>query len=175
MIDARAGEPEAKRAGHGSLGPSGIGRAMSVGVSPHRLNGAVEIGIVMKQGGDREQEGGKARGRNVHRIVDLRRGKAERLVARRAVADHAVGGVDRLVGHHARQAENRAPHDRRHHGVGEILGEALDGGARHACLVERARVAADDLGNGFTPCFDPALIERIGNGGDMLIETASGR
>ena len=118
------------------------------------LDGAVEIGIGMKQGSDREEEGGKARGRKIDHIVDLRSGPAERLVARRAVADHAVGGVDRLVGHHARQAEQRAPHDRRHDGVGEILGEALDGGARHAGFIERARVAADDLGHRFAPCFE---------------------
>ena len=87
------------------------------------------------------------------------------------MADHAVGGVDRLVGHHAGQAEKRAPEDRRHHAVGEILGEALDGRARHARLVERARVAADDLGDGFAPRLEAARVERIGHGGDMLIET----
>ena len=68
-----------------------------------------------------------------------------------------------------------APHvHRRHDGVGEILGEALDGRARDACFIERARVAADDLGHGFAPSFDATLVERIGNGSDMLIEAPLG-
>ena len=38
------------------------------------------------------------------------------------------------------------PEDRRrHHAVGEILGQALDCGARHAGLVELGRIAPDDL------------------------------
>ena len=42
--------------------------------------------------------------------------------------------------------------------------------ARDAGLVEDARVAADDLGHRFAPGFEPALIQRIGHGGDMVIE-----
>ena len=55
------------------------------------------------------------------------------------MADHAVGGVDRLVERAARQAAERDPEERRDHAVGEILGQALDRGARDARLVERCR------------------------------------
>ena len=91
---------------------------------------------------------------------------------RRAMADHAVGGVDRLVGHHTRQTEQRAPHHRRHHGVGVILGKALDGRARNSCFIMSARVSRPTiLATASRLSFDAALVERIGNGSDMLIKT----
>ena len=60
-------------------------------------------------------------------------------IALGAMADHAVGGVDRLVDGGARQSADRHPEGGRHHAVGEILGEALDRRARDAGLVERAQ------------------------------------
>ena len=57
----------------------------------------------------------------------------------RAVADHAVGGVDRLVGGRRRQAADRQPERRRDDAVGEILGEALDRSARRRRLRRGAR------------------------------------
>ena len=148
---------------------------MTVRVFPHRLKRAADIGIVMKPGGERDPQRGEPRGREVDHIVDFRGGLAERLVARRPVADHAVGGVDRLVGDHAGQAEKHAPETRRHDTIGEILGETFDGRARDAGFIEGARIAADDLSHRFAPGFEPARIERIGNGGDVLVEAASGR
>ena len=50
----------------------------------------------------------------------------------------------------------------------------LDRRARHAGLVERGRVAADDLGDGGAPRLDSALIERIGDRGDMEKEALLG-
>ena len=61
------------------------------------------------------------------------------------VADHAVGGVDRLVERAADEAAERGPQDRRDDAVGEILRQALDRRARDARLVQRLRIAADDL------------------------------
>ena len=52
--------------------------------------------------GDREERG-KPRGRQVDEIVEPRRRPAEVGVAGRAVADHAVGGIDGLVECGARQ------------------------------------------------------------------------
>ena len=74
-------------------------------------------------------------------------------VARRAVADHAVGGVDRLVGGDARQSEHAAPDRRRHHRVGEILRQALHRRAHHASLIEALRIAADNVRDGVAPAF----------------------
>ena len=61
------------------------------------------------------------------------------------VADHAVGGVDRLVGRRARQAAEGHPERRRDDPVGEVLRQALDRGAGDAGRVEALRVAADDV------------------------------
>ena len=55
----------------------------------------------------------------------------------RPVADHAVGGVDRLVGRMPGRPATQPQNGRRHHAVGEVLGQALDRGPHHARLVER--------------------------------------
>ena len=90
---------------------------MPVRVFPHGHQRAADIGIVMKPGGKRDPQRGEPRGRKIDYIVDLGGRPAERLMKRRAMADHAVGGVDRLVRHHARQAEKHAPETRRHDGI----------------------------------------------------------
>jgi hypothetical protein len=79
---------------------------------------------------------GEARGGQVQQIVEAGRGPAEMPVALGSVADHAVGGIDRLVDDDARQAEQRKPQGRRHHGVGGVLGQTLDGAAGDAGAVE---------------------------------------
>ena len=55
-----------------------------------------------------EEQRDEPRGREVHEVVEARRGPAEGLVARRAVADHAVGGVRRPCRARRRRAR-RAP------------------------------------------------------------------
>ena len=66
--------------------------------------------------------------------------------------------------------EQHAPEARRHDAVGEILGEAFDGRAGDAGLIESACVAADDLRHRLAPGFEPARIKRLGHGRDMLIK-----
>ena len=89
----------------------------------------------------------------------------------RAMADHAVGGVDRFVADAARKPAERQPKSWRDDTIGKILGEALDRGAGDASLVKRRDVTADDFcrrgpgrrqsgGKGF------------GNGKDVGIEAA---
>jgi hypothetical protein len=88
------------------------------------------------------------------------------------MADHAVGGIDRLVGEGARQPRHHHPEQRRHDPVGEILGQALDGGTADRGLVEGGRVAADDLRHGAPPAFDTFPLERTRDGGDMVVQAA---
>ena len=86
------------------------------------------------------------------------------------MADHAVGGIDRLVDRRPRQPRHDEPEERRDDAVGEVLGEALDGGARDAGLVERVGIAADDLGHGLAAGGEPLLLQRGRDGADVHIE-----
>ena len=61
------------------------------------------------------------------------------------MADHAVGGVDRLVECGAGEPGNGQPEHRRDDAVGEILRKAFDRRARDAGLVERRGIASDDV------------------------------
>ena len=78
------------------------------------------------------------------------------------VADHAVGGVDRLVERAADEAAERGPQDRRDDAVGEILRQALDRRARDARPVQHIRIAADDLRDRAAPLIE-ARIEAVGD------------
>ena len=99
------------------------------------------------EGGARE-EGRREPGRDpARRVVRPRRRSSEPQVARVAVADHAVEGVERLVGEEPRQAEEHVPEERRDHPVREVLGERFDGCAGDAGAVEARRVAPDDVGD----------------------------
>ena len=75
-------------------------------------------------------------------------------MARAAVADHAVCGVDGLVGRRRRQAADRQPQGRRHDAVGEILGQALD--RRRATRLPR-RAARDRARRSSRPPCAPSV------------------
>ncbi len=94
------------------------------------------------------------------------------MVARAAVADHGVGGIDGLVGDQARQSEQRQPEYRRHHAVGEILGAGFDGRAAHTGLVKLIRIPADDHGNGAAGFGEPAIGECRAYLRDVLIKAS---
>jgi len=93
-------------------------------------------------------------------------------VPRRAVPDHAVGGIDRLVGGGAGEAGDRHPQGRRHHAVGEILRQAFDRGPRHAGLIERLRVAPHDVRYCNPSGRHTVLFEGGGDAPDMLMQAA---
>ena len=88
------------------------------------------------------------------------------------MADHAVGGVDRLVGERAGQPRENHPEERRHHAIGEILGQALDRRATDRGFVDVARVAADDVGDGDTAADHAVLFETTRHAQHMPIEAA---
>ena len=121
-----------------------------------------------------EKKRRKARGRQVDQIVEPRRRPAEGRVARCAVADHTVGGVDRLVECGAREPANDHPKNRRDDRVGEILRQALDGGAGDTGGIEAGGVAADDVRDRRAAGGDAALFERARDIGDMPVQAPLG-
>ena len=121
-----------------------------------------------------DQQRGQPRRRQVDQIVESCGGKPEVAVTRRAMADHAVGGVDRLVGRAAGQAADRQPEHRRDDSVGEILREAFDRRPRDAGLVERVGIAPDDLRHRLAAAGEAFLFERRRDALDMVVEAALG-
>ena len=87
-----------------------------------------------------------------------------------AVADHGIGGVDRLVGGASSQPADAQPEGRRHNAVGKILGEAFDGGTAHTRFVQPVRVAPDDLRNGDAPGLEAAGLQRLRHRRDVAFE-----
>ena len=118
------------------------------GVAAEGLEGGAGVGAGGEGGGEDEEEGGEAGGGEVDEVVEAGGGPAEAFVAGGAVADHAVGGVDGFVEGDAGEAEERAPEGRGGDAVGEVLGEAFDGGSGDVWRLEGFWVAADDLCDG---------------------------
>ncbi len=113
VIDAWAGETQAKGGGHRRLGPAGVGRAVPRRVAQHGGGRAPRTAA-----DEAQSRAGEARRREVDEVVEPSAGPAELAVALALVADHAVERVHRLVGEDARQAGERGPEHRRHHAVG---------------------------------------------------------
>ena len=144
-VRARSRKRQAERAGYRRLGIAGIGRAVSRGVATHRAPRVSGGSLLCQRRGGDEEKRAKARGRQIDQIVKPCRGPAERGVALCAMADHTVGGIDRLVECGAREPANDHPENRRYDRIGEILRQALDGGTGNAGGLEAVGVAADDV------------------------------
>ncbi len=173
-VDAGAGEAQMQRAGHRGLGPAGVGGAVMSGVAPDRAAGGAGVGVgAVAEGGEDDPQGGEAGGWEVDEVVEAGGGPAEGAVAGSEVADHAVGGVDRLVEGDAGEAGEGAPDGGGDDAVGEILGEAFDGGTGDGGLVQGRGVAADDVGDGGAAGGE-AVVERQGDGVDVAPEAALG-
>jgi hypothetical protein len=93
-------------------------------------------------------------------------------MARRAVADHTVGRIDRLVECGARESDDGHPQDRRDNRVGKILGHAFNRGAGDACRIERVTVAPDDPCDGYSRRGDAVLVERSGDVSHMPVQAS---
>ena len=78
-------------------------------------------------------------------IVEARREPAELPKALVFVSNHAVRCVDRFVDDGARQSEHGAPEGGCNDGIGKILGQALDSGARYPDFIQSIGIAADDV------------------------------
>src|SRR5208337_5436307 len=101
-------------------------------VPSHGARGLDERGARGERGREEEPQRGEAGGRQIDDVVEPRRRPAEGGVALVLVADHTVGGVDRLIERPAGQPAERGPEDGRDDAVGEVLGEAFDRRARDA-------------------------------------------
>ena len=86
----------------------------------------------------------------------------------RAVTDHRIGGVDRLVEGGARQSRDGEPDRRRDDAVRKILRQALDGGAGDPGLVEAFGIAPDDRRDRNAAAGDAFAFKGDGDPLDML-------
>ncbi len=99
----------------------------------------------------------------IDEIVEFGGGIAEVGVTRGPMADHAVGGVDRLVGNKAGKPQQHEPEHRRDDAVGKVLGGRFDRGAGDASLIKAVGIAADDHRDGLAASGKPAGRQRIGD------------
>jgi len=173
-VDTGTGERKPERAGHRRFRPAGVRRAVVACVAPHRCPRIRCRRIVADGRGQNDQQRRQPRRRQVDQIVESCGGKPEVAVTRRAMADHAVGGVDRLVGRATGQAADRQPEHRRDDSVGEILREAFDRRPRDAGLVERVGIAPDDLRHRLAAAGEAFLFERRRDALDMVVEATLG-
>ena len=118
-----------------------------------------------------DQKRRKARRQPVGDIVQARREPSEVQVARRAVADHAVQGVYRLVRRHARQAEQHAPEQGSDDAVREVLRGQFDRSPGDTVRVQARRIAADDVSHGAATLCE-SLLQTGCHGCDVLVQPA---
>ena len=91
-------------------------------------------------------------------------------MARGAVADHAVQRVDRLVARDARQPEERAPEQRRHHPVRRVLAQALQRRPGDPGRIQPLGVAPDDARDRAARPREVALDQRPPDRRDMGLQ-----
>ena len=121
---------------------------------------------------ERDEQRGEPCCRQIDEIIKPCRCPAEIRKTRRTMADHAVGRVDRLVKQDADEPADRQPESRRNDGIGKILSEAFDRGARNARLIEHGRVAADDPPDRLAPRGEPIPLQRVCDRLDMIVKRA---
>ena len=117
---------------------------------------------------------GKSGCRQIDEIVEPRRRVPECLIARRAVADHAVSGIDGLVDRAAGQSKSGEPKGGRHDAVGKILRQTLDCRACNPRFIQDPRVPSDDVRHRFSRSGETFLLERVCDATYVIIETALG-
>ncbi len=144
-VAARAGERDAERAGHRRLGPARVDRAVTGRIAPARAESPGGARARRHGGREHQRQRRDARRDPVHDVVEARRDLAEPLVPRRAVTDHRVEGIQRLVGAQPRQPQEQIREHRRDDPVAEVLRRRLDGRAGNAGAIEAPRIAADDV------------------------------
>ena len=139
-----------------------MARQPAPGVVPGRHSAAAE-----------DQERRQAGRQPVGDVVEARREPAEMHVARRAVADHAVEGVDRLVRGHARAGRTARP---RASGAttpsAKFSAVEFDRGAGDAVRVQARRVAADDVSATARRPSCESLLQTGGHRCDVLVQPA---
>src|SRR5487761_1247131 len=145
---------------------------MAPSIAPHGAGGRHRSCARFQRRRHHQKTGREARGRQVHKIIEPCRRPTESLMTWRTMADHAVGGVGRLVGHHSGQAANNKPKRRCNHAIGEVLGQRLDGRATDSGLVERRGIASDHFCDGDSARCESAALERISHVGEVTIQAS---
>ena len=145
LVAVRAAEPDAERTGERRLAPARVRAGMLVAVPAQRAQGGRARPPTAGRQRRGQQPGDPGRDQ-VGRVVQPRRGPAEPLVARAAVADHRVQRVHRAVAEQAGQAERGPPQQRRDHRVRGVLGHRLDRRPGQPGGVERPGVAPAQRG-----------------------------
>ena len=117
---------------------------MTEGVAPPGAQ-SVPAAAADRRGQCHRQCGGDAGRHQVGEVVDAGAGPAEAVVARTAVADHRVEGVDGPVADQPGDTERRAPEQGSDDGVGGVLRERFHHRTAHPTGVEAAWVATDQV------------------------------
>jgi hypothetical protein len=123
---------------------------------------------------DRDQRAGSSRGDPVDRIIGAGRCPAEPAIAVVAVADHRIGGVDRLARQQAGQPCDQEPEGGRDHTVAKAFRQAFSRCQRDPRFVQRRGIAPDDPRNGIARRAQIACQQGTGDGADMIVEAALG-
>ena len=124
--------------------------------------------ILAHGGGGDDQQRREPRGGKIDEIVELRRRPAEIPVAFAAMADHAVGGVDRLVNCRTRKTRDEPCKKVGATTPSEKFSARLSIAARATpASSSSGRIAPDDLRHRHAARVDAALLQRIGHAGDM--------
>jgi len=116
-----------------------------------------------------EEKAREPRTGQIDEIIEPCGRPAESEIAWRFVADHGIGGVDRLVEDDAGQAQKREPEGGRHDAVGRILSQAFERGARNARPVERLRIAPDNAAHRLASRIE-RCIESLGHRPHMVAQ-----
>ena len=144
-VDGAPAQAQPQRAREGRLDRAGVRARVRGGVATPGADGVARASADQGRARGRDQRR-DARGHHAGDVVGARRGPPEALVARRAVPDHGVEGVDRAVPEQSRHARERTPHQRRDDGVGGVLRDRLQRRAGEAVGVEGGRVPAAEMG-----------------------------
>ena len=145
---------------------------MLVGIASNRSPGRSRFAVGQGPGSGNRQERSNAGGDPIGKVVQPSRCPSEVPVPVGAVPDHAIGGVQHLVGEQPRQAADQKPQGRCHHAVGKVLSRAFDRCPAHAFLVQGTRIATDNRRHCTARTGQPVRQKGIGNGRHVVVERA---
>src|SRR5271165_2335265 len=111
-IATRSAEPQSEHSGESRLRPARIRGGVAARVAPNRAPTRRRVAASRQNGGEQDPKSRQSRWKEIDKVIDFGPGEAEGLEPRRPVADHAVGGVDRLIADAARQPAQREPESR---------------------------------------------------------------
>ncbi len=165
---------EVERASNGRFRPATIGRAVAGMVTPHDPPGHRGCSVGYERCSGDDQHAGNAGGDQVDQIVKTGRSPAEGAIAIIAVPDHAVEGVDHLVGEQSRQSGGQIGKRRSDDTIAEVFGQRFYSGAGDRIFVETLRVAADDVSDRIASAGKPGRLKADCDPSDMVIEAPLG-